>query len=281
VEKLFFASKTAFCTVLLYAAHAFRVLLYFALSLLLGAEECVVCGKPVLKMPLCKQCMRERVLQQISEFPRCSLCGTVLISEKNTCMQCRNRDAPHANKVPSDAENPIAFCFPVFPYRLWMKDLLFTWKIQGVRLFSPLFARIVYDVITHELYPTAGKKQYALIPVPPRPGKFREKGWDQVEDIAAWLELHYRVPVMRILSRRKSSEQKKLDKKGRGENAKKSFYVAEKTRKKIASGDIALPTRVVILDDVRTTGTTLIICAQVLASIGVKNIQAVVLFSVD
>jgi ComF family protein len=279
MRKHFFVLCTCFYTVRLYAAQAFRSLFYTALSFLLGGEECIVCGKPVVKMPLCAHCMHERVVKHVSLSPRCSVCGTPLISEKNTCMQCRTKDAGKESSQTPQADNPLAFCFPVFPYRLWMKDLLFTWKMQSVRLFSPLFARIVFDVIVCELPDLP--VNYALVPVPPRPGKFRKKGWDQVEDIASWLELHHHVPVMRLLSRRKSVEQKKLDKKGRGENAKKSFYVSEKIRKKITAGNIMLPERIVLLDDVRTTGTTLITCAEALASLGVKTLQAVVLFSVD
>jgi predicted amidophosphoribosyltransferase len=161
-----------------------------------------------------------------------------------------------------------------------MKDVLFTWKTQGVRIFSPLFARIIFGVLCDELFP-ARDEIPVIVPIPPRPGKFRKKGWDQVEDLASWLELRYRVPVMRLLKRRPTVEQKKLDKKMRGENAQKAYYLDDKIRKKIDSGMIVLPKKIMLLDDVRTTGTTLETCARVLQSAGVEEVQAVTLFSVD
>jgi ComF family protein len=237
---------------------------------MLGADECVVCGKPALRMQLCRSCLRERVLKHPALAKRCAACGKPLISETGLCMKCRT--------IP--ANTLVSFCYPVFPYRMWMKDVLFTWKTQGVRLFSPLFARIICNVLSDGLFLARGEST-AIVPVPPRPGKLRKKGWDQVEDLALWLELWHRIPVMRLLKRRQTVEQKKLDKKKREENAQKAYYLDDKIKKKIESGTLVLPKRVILLDDVRTTGTTLETCARVLQSAGVEETQAVVLFSVD
>jgi ComF family protein len=257
-------------TCVLVLAHVFRAVLHTLLSLALGADECVVCGKPALRMQLCGDCLRERVLKHPALAQRCTACGKPLISETGLCMKCRT--AP--------ANTLVSCCYPVFPYRMWMKDVLSTWKMQGVRIFSPLFARIIFGVLSDELFPTRGEMP-VIVPVPPRPGKFRKKGWDQVEDLAAWLELRHRVPVLRILKRRPTVEQKKLDKKERGENAQKAYYLDDKIRKKIDAGKMVLPKRIMLLDDVRTTGTTLETCAHILQSAGVEDVQAVVLFSVD
>ena len=252
--------------VVLYAEHGGRLALYTFLSLLLGADECVVCGSPVFARPLCRTCLKTRVMPFARREQRCKKCGKELISETDLCMRCRSAAAP----------SEISFCFAVYPYMLWMKDLLFTWKTRGIRLFSPLFARILSRVLAEEF----SRVSQVVVPVPPRPGKIRKKGWDQIEELCAWLELAHNVPVMRLLRRTTVVEQKKLDKITRKENAKTAYCFDERARKKIEAGKLKLPHTVILLDDVRTTGTTLETCAALLKEQGVQDVQALVLFYV-
>jgi ComF family protein len=257
-------SKIAF--VVLCAGHGGRAALYAFLSLMLGAEKCVVCGSPVFARPLCPACLKTRVLPFAKRDCRCAKCGRELISETELCMKCRGAAAP----------SEISFCFAVYPYMLWMKELLFLWKSRGVRIFSPLFARILSRVLAEEF----SRQSKTIVPVPPRPGKIRKKGWDQIDELCAWLELAHNVPVMRLLRRKTVVEQKKLDKATRKENAKTAYCFDERAQKKIVQGTLQLPQTVILLDDVRTTGTTLETCAALLKERGVQDVQALVLFYV-
>jgi ComF family protein len=250
----------------LVTAYWARKALFFVLSLCLGAEECAVCGKPALALPLCRPCFQKRLAHPPGLAERCGKCGKVLVSESGLCMECRKKEAPSS----------LAFCLPVFSYRLWMKDLIFAWKIRGLRILTPVFARLINQVIQDDL-----KTDAVIVPVPPRPGKVRKKGWDQVEDLCRWLELAHCRPVLRLLRRRSAPEQKKLDRDAREANAGKSYYVPEGVRQKISLGKIPLPAKVLLLDDVRTTGATLETCAAVLGALGVEDVRAVVLAGVD
>jgi ComF family protein len=238
----------------------------------LGADECAVCGKPALKMPLCPACLKKHVLTHEGIETRCKKCGKPLISETGVCMKCRFLESTN---TPQDTL--IEFCFPVFTYRLWMKELLFNWKTRGIRLFSPVFARVIAQALKDELH----ADDAVIVPIPPRPGKIKNKGWDQVEDLCAWLELTHNVRVFRVLKRRSKSEQKKLDKQERQVNARKAYCLDERAHKKIAEGKILLPRKVILLDDVRTTGATLETCAAALKAEGVEAVKAIVLFGVD
>jgi ComF family protein len=263
--------KRCFCAVCLRISHFLRSALYLLLSLGLGADECAVCGKPARAMPICRPCLKKYLFSFEGRANRCEKCGRRLVSETGLCMRCRkkSRDSP--------GESRVGFCFPVFPYMLWMKELAFAWKTRGVRLLSPVFAKILADVFAAQM----DIGDAVVVPVPPRPGKLRKKGWDQVEELCRWLESAHNVPVVRLLRRRSSVEQKKLDRQEREQNALKAYFFDESARKKIDSGKIALPQRVVLLDDVRTTGATLETCAAVLKDAGVKEVRAAVLFGVE
>jgi predicted amidophosphoribosyltransferase len=107
----------------------------------------------------------------------------------------------------------------------------------------------------------------ALIPVPPRPGKLKKTGWDQIEYLAKKLEKKTTIPVLRCLSRSVSRSQKELNREQRSVNL----------RGKIQCSTRVDPT-VAIFDDVITTGATLNACAEVLRASGAQRIYGIVLF---
>jgi predicted amidophosphoribosyltransferase len=159
---------------------------------------------------------------------------------------------------------------PLFSYRLWRRELLFLWKGRGVRLFTPLFGGLI-----EKAWPEMcmDSKKCVLIPIPPRPGKIRDKGWDQVEDLYRYLEYRRCIPVARLLCRRSKKQQKKmLGLEGRMENARASYVLRPLAR---------VPPHIVLLDDVRTTGATLEACAALLKAAGALSVQALTLFGVD
>jgi len=105
------------------------------------------------------------------------------------------------------------------------------------------------------------------VPVPPRPGKIRKQGWDQIEYLAGLLEKEHGLPVTRCLKRLPSRTQKKLNREERGKNLKGRILC------------IKTPPRIAILfDDVITTGATLNACAASLIEGGAEKVYAVCLF---
>jgi predicted amidophosphoribosyltransferase len=196
-------------------------------------------------------------------------------------MRCR----PREGEVP---ETALDWTMPLFSYRLWRRELLFLWKGRGIRLFTPLFGNLIEKAWpemciglaeTQNLRCLQSKlvtTNVVLIPIPPRPGKIRDKGWDQVEDLCRYLEHRHRIPIARLLRRRSKKQQKKmLGLEGRTENARASYSL----RPGLAPGRI--PSHIVLLDDVRTTGATLEVCAELLKAAGALSVQALTLFGVD
>jgi competence protein ComFC len=151
--------------------------------------------------------------------------------------------------------------YPLFSYEGPIRDLLAAYKLGGRRSLALFFAGLL-AVEIEDRWP-----ERTIVPVPPRPGKIRERGWDQVEEIARALESRG-FPVDRPLERRRSDEQKSLDRGGRGANARKAYAL------KPGRSSPELP---LLLDDVVTTCATLEACARALKEGGARSVSAILL----
>ncbi|MBQ0002049.1 MAG: ComF family protein [Treponema sp.] len=232
-------------------------------SFLTGGTECISCGIRTLSVPLCRNCQTELLnFVPFDNDRRCSRCGKVLISEIGVCRECSE----------SKAERFLDGMFPVHMYRLWKKDLMFAWKSQGTRTLSPFFASIINKVI---LNLTENKKiefDY-IVPVPPRPGKMRKVGWDQVDELCHYLQKFYGYEIFYPLERISSREQKTLNKEQRKGNLGAVYRLKEKFNLQ--------GRKFLILDDVCTTGATLDKCSRLLKSAGAEEVYGISLFLVD
>lgn len=237
------------------------------LNLCFGGGECLVCGKQTVMGQVCKKC-RDRIADGIVNPPpgeeRCSVCGKILLSESGKCMDCRRN-------------NVIGSCdrvFPMLSYRLWAKNLMFQWKSMEKRGISPFIASLCNKAILFRLE----MKDVVVVPVPPRPGKMRKKGWDQIDEICRFLDFRYGYKVMHLLRRNATVQQKKLGRVQRLESAEKSYALSGNLD---AMDREKLPECVIIIDDVMTTGITVETCAAELKKAGIKKVVVLTVFVVD
>jgi len=237
------------------------------LSFLAGGSECVVCGVRCGSVPVCRACGQTYFTPSLTAEERCSVCGKVLVSGHGMCMQCRS-DAllKHTDIV-----------LPLYPYRMWNSVLLFRWKIEGERTLSPFFAACIASALAFLPHP------FTVVPVPPRPGKIRRNGWDQIDELCTFLEYRYRYQVCFLLERGTKEEQKTLDRKERLATIGKAYSLKDGKylRKALRPTNGSMPESVCLIDDVMTTGSTIESCAAVLKSAGVKKVYVVTLFTVD
>jgi competence protein ComFC len=226
-----------------------------------------VCGTRCGVVPVCRACTQTYFMSSVPVQNRCSVCGKELVSEYGLCMQCRSkRLLVHTDGV-----------YPLYSYRMWYSVLLLRWKTGGERALSPFFADRIASALT--LLP----KGMSVVPVPPRPGKIRKNGWDQIEEICMFLELRWEYTVCRLLERTTTTEQKELDREGRLKSIGRAYSL--KTGRNLtdalkAAGGL-LPETACLIDDVMTTGATIESCAAVLKAAGVNRVYAVMLFTVD
>ncbi len=239
------------------------------LAILLGEEECVCCSRLSGAIPLCKTCKQNLFLESKIDTKRCSVCGKVLISEINICYNCRF--VPVLTNIEKS--------FPMFSYRLWKKNLLFAWKSENKRVLSPLFAEFVYNHFISVVKSLGLDNNIPIVPIPPRPNKIKNKGWDQIDELCYYLKKMYGLKVLPILRRLTKIQQKKLDRKQRLNQIIKSYTLKNKNILKKYLKNI--PEQVFLIDDVITTGSTINSCAALLKGIGIKKVYDISIFIVD
>lgn len=215
-------------------------------------QFCVLCNKSIYqyKYPLCLDCQKS--IQKIVE-PVCKKCGRPLISEQALCTECRT------------TSYEFDCCSAVYQYRTPIHNVIVSYKGNGVKQLAHFFAEILYNQLQI-------KNWYGLpiVPVPPRKGKIKTWGWDQVARIAELLKKYYKIPIYAVLERGETScEQKKLNKQDRKLIIKGQFSIKKHSK--------YIPESIVLLDDITTTCATLNECAGVLKTHGCKKIYALVI----
>jgi competence protein ComFC len=112
-----------------------------------------------------------------------------------------------------------------------------------------------------------GRRFDIIVPVPLHPARQRERGFNQAQLLAELLSAKISVPLRGALERiRYTTTQTAFDRAERMENLRDAFRL----RKKMNVRDL----RVLLIDDVLTTGSTLSECARVLKKAGAISVHA-------
>ncbi|MGI5083638.1 ComF family protein [Treponema putidum] len=261
-------------------------------------QVCTFCGEETGSgIPLCKSCLKKEITEPVlfrlkNPEKFCSSCGKILISEKELCTGCRAKlrekenlrteEREKTEKRKEDSTKPISVqsdflkkVYTIYPYKGRGGEVLRLWKNQNMRGFAGIYASALASFI--EGVPEL--QHIPMVPVPPRPKKIKTKGWDQIEDMSLYLEHIYNLPILRCLKRRDGASQKSLSKEKRASNLKgKIFLKRQRSFLKSKNSKQPLPEKLIILDDVMTTGATLNFCAEALKEGGCKEVIGLCLF---
>ena len=114
----------------------------------------------------------------------------------------------------------------------------------------------------------AGRRFDLVVPVPLHPARQRERGFNQAELLAAELRRVSGLTVRNVLQRtRYTTTQTQFDRSERMENLRGAF--------RLRRGSNVQDLRMLLVDDVLTTGSTLSECASVLREAGALSVHAV------
>ncbi|MCG8351913.1 MAG: ComF family protein [Chloroflexales bacterium] len=179
------------------------------------------------------------------------------------CQDCQARLRPYpAERRAFTALDDVGV---VFIFEDVLRDAIYSFKYRRVRRMAKPLGQFM--AVYLQAYPLPAD---ALIPVPLHPQRRAERGFNQSEELARWLHEASNLPLNTTsLARIRNTEhQARLDTQARQENVKGSF---------VWQPSSPPPDRVLLVDDVLTTGATLEACAGALRLAGAREVRAIAL----
>jgi competence protein ComFC len=215
-------------------------MLLFKLAELIAPPLCLGCGNE--GSMLCEVCRPSAI---ITKAPTCFVCNRISAGGR-TCKKCRVKTVLAGASVASH-------------YDGLPKKLIQSLKFERARsaagplaaLITPLLSPGDFDIVTA---------------VPPAPARYRERGFNHAELIARRVATDLGLPYRPLIARISNERQLGHSRRERLEQAKHSFLAWQSLNYE----------RILIIDDVLTTGATLSACASALKQAGAKRVWGAV-----
>ena len=216
---------------------------------LLFPRRCPVCGDIVLPKGrlICPGCLKK--LSFVTP-PVCMKCGKEIGSElQEYCPDCLRR--------PRSFEYGMA----LLNYNKTAAASMAAVKYRNKREYLDFYARAA-AVRFGERIQASGIQR--IVPVPVHPSRFRKRGFNQAEELAGRLSQELQIPAAGLLLRvKKTDPQKGLGAGGRLKNLAQAFQALPEAKNW---------ERVLLVDDIYTTGSTAEACTRALLNAGVKKV---------
>lgn len=200
-----------------------------------------MCGAPA--DAVCERCLS--LLRRL-DGPQCERCGSPTAWPVARCSECQGRRLAFAS-----ARSAVA-------YDAGAKALVSAWKERGLRGLARDAGALVAEVVPRP-------RAYTITFVPPDVDRLLKRGYHPAESLARALQAHWQVPTVGLLERtRPSKPQRGLGLAQRRENVRGGFRARERA-----------PARVVLVDDVYTSGATAAAAASVLRRAGARRVDVI------
>lgn len=230
-----------------------------ALSSILVPAPCRVCGEALTEasaIPICSKCLSS--FQRITE-PMCQVCGHPFVSPaamqtpRPMCRLCRKSlyafDRARSFAVYSDA----------------LFEAIILMKYEEVTRLGQWFADRLTEL---DDFGSEAWRPDVIVPVPLHPERRRERGYNQAELVASPLAHRLRVPLKPgLLVRTKSRPPQLLLSRNQRWTSVRGAYATPMGRR-------VDNVRILLVDDVLTTGATLDSCARALKKSGAASVLA-------
>lgn len=221
--------------------------------------HCKLCGQFIARRqtgPICSLCWTEI---ELLEPPLCSRCGSLLneiaFSAARLCPECLRRPPPFACARSAAA------------YRGQLREMVHLFKFQGRLDIGKKLASLLVT-----LYREAPELEAeAVVPVPLHKKRLKARGFNQSEVLARELARRCRLPLAnRALARKKNTPpQSELARHARRKNVARAF---------VAQSPFPLAgKRVLLVDDIYTTGSTVAECSRTLLAAGARQVAVLTL----
>lgn len=212
--------------------------------------------------------------------PRCPVCDSVILPDEELCRGCEKELLPVLEPACASCGKPVGderqeycgdcaakrhnFCQgkAVFVYRGAIRQSMYRFKYANRREYAQFYAR--YAVRLHGAW--LGRKQVeVIVPIPMYRKKQKKRGYNQAEVFARALGRETGLPVEgRLLVRsRDTVPQKELNDRQRRQNLKNAFQLVP---------DIVKYRKILLVDDIYTTGSTMDEAAKTLLAAGAEQV---------
>ena len=202
--------------------------------------SCISCGK--VGGLLCNCCKKYIISKK--EW-KCLCCGGNL--ESDICERCKM---------------PFLRQFCLGERQELLKDLIYVFKYQSVRCCAVVFANLFFDVYGDFL---RGK---VIIPLPTINKHIRERGFDHTDKLAKMLAWRCGGKCKKLLIRCNNAVQVGTDAETRKKQAESAYRAAE---------GVNSDTEYVLIDDVWTTGSSMMAACEVMQKAGARKISVVII----
>lgn len=215
---------------------------------------CQLCGKQRAGSAegfVCPQCWQQ---VRFIKPPFCDRCGLPYPGDITATFECTN--CKELKLHFRSARSAVIVKEPV-------REVIHRYKYNRALWFEPFLA----DLLTREAVPGLKGEQWDwIVPVPLHPAKKRQREFNQAERLATYLSAATKILINTGLLKRvaPTTTQTKLDREHRAENMRNAFVMRDKKK---LNGE-----RIVLFDDVFTTGATTNACARVLKAAGAGEI---------
>ncbi|WP_296770176.1 ComF family protein [Selenomonas sp.] len=207
-------------------------------------------------------------------FPaRCPLCHAYVEEKGGWCPACLQQALnPHILPLSVPMQADLAAAWALGLYRHGLRDLIRQLKYQGKRSNLPYIENFLQAAGKETLVQGLLSGVDMAVPVPLYAHKEKKRGFNQAELIFGQFLTGQNIPLRRSLARtRATCPMYELSEQERRVNIKNAFAVIEA---KALRGK-----RILLVDDILTTGATLAECASVLKTAGAQSVYALVLAS--
>lgn len=227
-------------------------------DILFPERVCCLCRQPgrfSSRHPWCDDCCEE--MQRVRGcLPICDICGKYLESDEKLCLDCRTKP-PRFNIAravgPYDEDS----------FRIAIKVL----KFLGRKYLAGRMGRLMAEVVKNEprFWPID-----VIVPVPASLGSLSQRGFNQTELLGKFIARELKLPIdnSMLIRVKETPAQRELTKEEREQNLLCAFKVKDIERIK--------EKKVLLVDDVYTTGSTARECTRSMMDAGATRVSVII-----
>jgi ComF family protein len=216
---------------------------------------CYGCEQEIEDGLLCDSC---RLLLFTSELDVCSRCGRPCLPDQKICNSC-------------DQEFNLSRVRAVGIYQTPFINLIHALKYEEKTALVPILGNALTLLVRQD---SQLSRADGICAVPLHPARIRERGYNQSELLARYVSASTGIPFFDPLIRKKNtrSQTEMKDEKARQDNVRDAFEIKPGVR---FNGE-----RLILVDDVMTTGSTISSAAARLRAAGAGEVMGLVLAAV-